>query len=143
METIAEVKTYLDRILSLLESIADHFVYQKHVTLSEMFLFALAFVRAVWFTFFGVSIGAVGRPLTHEVWLPLFWILSISHLAAFFLRNTNYRVAVMCAYGMMWLFIAGLVSFEAFTSPAVPTFAIFGLSSVFVAFRLTQEEETV
>ncbi len=136
--TVSE-KTYLDRVLGLIESIADHFIYKRHVTLSEMILFLLAFLRAGWFTAFGVNIGPDSAPLSHEVWMPIFWIISLIHMLAFFLRSLQYRIVVMCVYGFMWLFIAALVSFSSFTSPAVPTFALFGIASMFVAVRLMKD----
>lgn len=136
---VVSEKTYLDRVLNLIESIADHFIYKRHVTLSEMILFLLAFVRAGWFTAFGVNLGPANAPLSHEVWMPIFWIISLCHMAAFFLRSIQYRIVVMCIYGFMWLFIGALVSFSSFTSPAVPTFALFGIASMFVAVRLMKD----
>ncbi len=131
--------TYLDRVLHLIESIADYFIFQRHVTLSEMILFLLAFLRAGWFTAFGVNIGPSNAPLSHEVWMPIFWIISLGHITAFFMRSIQYRIIVMCVYGFMWLFIGALVSFSSFTSPAVPTFALFGIASMFVAVRLMKD----
>lgn len=128
------VEALIDGIISF----TDYFIIQKHVTLSEGVLFALSFVRAVWFTAFGVNLGPMPGPLTHEAWTPVFWLLSVFHVIAFF-RSTTYRIVAMGLYGFTWCFLAILVALSTFSSPAFPTFMTFAVLSVFIAFRFARD----
>lgn len=130
----------VDRLLNLIEHFADHFVFKQHVTLSETMLFGAVICRAVWFSLFGVQIGidTVGNDLPFVI---IFWTAALVHILSFFSKSLKLRILVMGIYGFMWVFVAGLVSFTSFGSPSVPTFAIFGLSSIFIAVRLMGDKK--
>ena len=129
------VDMLIDRIILF----TDYFIVTKHITLSESGLFFLSVARAIWFSMFGVNLGPAGGPLNHEAWTPIFWLVSLFHFAGFFSSNLIYRISVLCLYGFMWCFLGLLVLQTTVTSPAVPTFLIFSLMSVFIAIRLIKD----
>lgn len=133
---------FVDGLIDAISAFVDFFVIGKHVTLSEAALFFLAFGRAVWFTVFGVNIGPTPGLLTHEVWTPFFWLVSLFHFGAFFTDNPVYRIAVLLLYAVVWLFLAILVGFTQYTSPALPTFTVFSFVSAFIAVRLIRDWRT-
>ncbi len=130
---------FFEAVIDCVLAFTDYFVVRKHIKLSEAALFSLMFLRSVWFSVFGVNIGPTAAPLSHEAWLPIFWLLTIAHLVSFFVRDLIWRIAVLVAYAAVWCFLAVLVLLSAHTSPALPTFGVFALISVFLAVRLIKD----
>lgn len=138
MNTMTKQKweLFFEVIIDGILAFTDYFIVKKHIKLSEAALFALMLLRSVWFTVFGVNIGPATAPLSHEAWLPVFWLLTIAHLASFFIERLTFRIGVLIAYAIVWCFLAILVLLTAHTSPALPTFAVFSFVSGFIAVRL-------
>jgi hypothetical protein len=144
MNTMSKRKweLFFEAIIDGILAFTDYFVVRKHITLSEATLFALAATRAFWFTLFGVNIGPSPGPLAHEAWTPFFWLLTLAHFATFFMSDLIYRIGVLCAYAVIWCFLAMLVAVTTYTSPALPTFMTFSFLSVFIAVRLIRDWRT-
>jgi len=136
---LSKVEIFFEVMIDTIIAFTDHFIVAKHITLSEATVFCLAFGRAVWFTIFGVNIGAMSQPMTNEMWLPFFWLLTIAHVGAFFVEDKIYRIIVLCTHALVWCFLALLVAITSHGSSSVPTFLTFSLLSVIMAVRLIKD----
>lgn len=130
--------TLLDTIIDAIVRFTDYYIVEKHITLSEGFLFTANLGRVIWFTIFGVQIS-VGGLITHEMWMPIFWGLTIFHFLTFFLKDLRFRIASLLGYAFLWCFLAILLGFAQISSPGVPTFAVLSLLAVFIAVRLLRD----
>lgn len=130
----------VDVLIDGIISFTDYFIVGKHVTLSEGTLFVLSAGRAIWFTIFGVNIGG-SQMLTHDVWIPLFWTVSIAHVVSFFI-SLKMRIVVMMSYACLWCFLGILMLMANPSAPHVLNFFTFSVLSVFIAVRLMSDVQT-
>lgn len=135
----SQLNRIIDTIIDTIVLFRDHFIVKRHITLTEGFLFLLSLVRSVWFSIFGVQLGPTTGPLTHEAWMPIFWLLTFAHFGSFFLRRIRYRAAVVFLYAFLWGVLAILVGLTTLESPATPTFSLFALVAAFLVVRLLRE----
>lgn len=127
-----------DSIVDAIVRFTDYYIIEKHITLSEGFLFTLGLLRSVWFMIFGVQLTVIG-PVSHEVWMPVFWGITIFHFLTFFLHDLRFRIIATTVHAFTWCFLAILMCFAQFTSPAVPTFTVLSLLAVFISVRLMRD----
>ncbi len=133
---------FLDLLIDALAELKDYFLF-KHITLSEGFFFALAFLRAVWFTVFGSENANYDYFFSAWFWIAVFTALTIIHLTGFLTGWILARTAVMYAHGVIWLFMTFLALISRTTAPAVPTFLLYTFFSLIVIVRISRERTTL
>src|SRR4051812_4358803 len=108
-----------DLILDRIESVTDYFIAQ-HITLSEGFIFAISASRAIWFTVFGVNMSPMPTDslLSQWGWIPVFWVLTVSHAVTFFFTSKLPRAINCIASSLLWMTLALLVAMTQLSSPA-------------------------
>ena len=131
-------KLLFDAILDAITAFKDYYIVGKHITLSEATLFVLAASRSIWFSVFGVNIAG-SQALTHDIWIPVFWAVTVIHSVSFFVNGLKLRIVAMALYAFLWCLLAVLMVMAHPTMPNVLNFAVFSLLSVFIAVRLMQD----
>lgn len=131
---------FLESLLERIERISDYFICKKHISLSEGSLFAFALFRATWFACFGVENANYDHVFGAFFWVCAFVALSAAHFAAFFLKNLKFRAFVVCAYALIWSFLMFIAAYSRTNAPAVPSFFVLTLLSIFIAVRLFREK---
>lgn len=131
------------RIIERILDISDYFIYKKHVTLSESFLFVIVFARAIWYSIFGMTGGVLDSIFTVHVWAGVFIALAVAHIAAFAFKQTFVRSLIVASYACLWMFLTILATASSSNTPAAPTFAAFTLMAVIVAYRLYKDKPYV
>lgn len=104
----AVVKSFVAQIVLRILHIADFYIYQKRVTLSESVLLALVVVRAVRATIYGVPGTVMESLFTDTTWMLIFGLLAVFHCLSFAARSLWPRVIVAFANVALWGFLAAL-----------------------------------
>jgi len=138
------IKARLEKILdAIIEAIVniDDFVLIKHISLSEIALFVIAFGRALWFVAFGVKNANYDYYFSEGFWTVIFLSLSATHLTGFFLKSLRVRIIALYGYAFVWCFLAILAGLSGTYAPALPTLVVFTLFSLILIVRLSREEK--
>lgn len=137
----AKAEYILDLIIQILLELKDFSVFHV-ITFGETILLALTIFRAVWYAFFGVSNGGnYDYYFSEFTWIFIFVGCSLAHLGSFFFKNVRVRCVIILVYAVIWTFLGMLAFAAGTTAPAVPTFAVFALASIYLAVRLWHENK--
>lgn len=137
----AKLEHAIDLIIEILLELKDFSVFHG-ITFGETILFALTIFRAVWYAFLGVTNGGNFDYYFSELtWICIFAGCGLAHLVCFFITNIRARCLVILTYAVIWTFLGILAFVARTTAPAVPTFAVFALASIYLAVRLWHEKK--
>lgn len=117
---------------------ADHYIVERKITLSEGFIFALFVGRSIWASLFGAP-----KVADTDVWMPIFWMIPVIHAISLSFKNLIPRALVMALYGVAWGFIGILWLMIEPTSLAVPSFFICSALGAFISVRLFSENREI
>lgn len=129
------IKPFIEWAVDRFVLIADHYIIERHITLSEGFVFFLFVGRSIWASLFGSLL--VGDS---AIWMPIFWLIPLCHALSLMFKNFIPRALVMAAYGVLWGFVAILWVMIDPTAAAVPSFFVCSALSVFISVRLFTEQ---
>jgi hypothetical protein len=139
--TIRQRLEYLiDQLIERILDITDYFIVVKHITLSEWFLFALAFGHAAWFMFFGVVDANYDYYFDTPFWTIVFSLISFCHFVGFFFKSLHVRIGAVYAHSFLWAFLTILAAYAKTGAPAVPRMIVFTLLSAILVVRLSSEK---
>lgn len=131
--------TLLESVITRIVDIADYFIYKKHVSMCEGFLFAIVIVRGPWYAINGIKGSVVDYVWPDWVWVAIFTVLGVTHFAAFFFRSCYPRAVIVALYAVLWMFLAILSVIASTLTPAAPTFGIFAFFSLLMAVRINRD----
>lgn len=133
--SVITIRSFIEWAFDRFVLIADHYIVERHITLSEGFIFALFVGRSIWASLFG-------SPLVGDnvIWSPIFWIIPTFHALSLGFKNLIPRAFIMALYGVAWGFVAVLYSMLDPTSTAVPSFFVCSALGVFISVRLFTEQ---
>ena len=126
----------LDVLIERIVELSDFLMY-KHITLSEIVLFALALFRALWYVAFGVE--NANYSYFFRDWVSVFCLASGLHLVGFFFKQCSLRVAAAYIYTFVWAFLTVLAIYSGTRAAAAPTLGVFALYSFVMIVRLSRE----
>lgn len=133
--SVITIRSFIEWAFDRFVLIADHYIVERHITLSEGFIFALFVGRSIWASLFGSpSVGG------NELWVPIFWVIPTFHALSLGFKNLIPRAFIMALYGVAWGFVAVLYSMLDPTSTAVPSFFVCSALGVFISVRLLSEQ---
>lgn len=133
--SIINITSFFSWIVDRFILIADHYIVERKITLSEGFIFALFVGRSIWASFFGAP-----KVADMTVWAPIFWVIPVVHAVSLSFKNLIPRALVMALYGVAWGFIGILWLMIEPTSLAVPSFFVCSALGVFISVRLFTEQ---
>lgn len=137
----AKLAYILDLVIQILLELKDFSVFHV-ITFGETILLGLTVFRAVWYAFYGVSNGGNFDYYFSELtWICIFAGCSLAHLGSFFSSNARLRCLIILIYAVIWTFLAILAFVAGTSAPAVPTFSVFSLASIYLAVRLWHEKK--
>lgn len=134
----AKLEYILDLLIEILRSVRDYSVFHE-ITFGEILFFLYVFGRAAWYLSIGVE-ATFNYYFSERTWTFLFVAISVVHLGTFFLKETKIRAVIVLIYAMIWMFLAFLAAIAQTKTPAVPSYCVFALGSIYVAVRLWTEE---
>lgn len=132
--SLINITSFFSWIFDRFILMADHYIIERKLTLSEGFIFALFVGRSIWASLFGYP-----RVEDMEVWMPIFWMIPVIHAISLSFKNLIPRALVMALYGVAWGFIGILWLMIDPKSLAVPSFFISSALGVFISVRLFSE----
>lgn len=133
----AKLETILDLLIEILRSVRDFSVFHE-ITFGEMLFFLYVFGRTLWYLVVGVE-SSFDYYFSEIAWTMIFVGCSVIHLIAFFFKRSRIRAVVILFYAVIWVFLAILAAIAQVRTPAVPTYCVSALGSVFIAVRLWME----
>lgn len=133
---------FIDIILDGIESMKDYVVAHQ-ITLSEGFLLLFTAGRALWLTAFGTGSSTSPGALLNASWMPVFWVISVTHFIAFFFSSKMVRVVIVGLYSLIWCILAFLIVLTQASSPFLPEFISLSLLAVIITVRLYLDHRTV
>lgn len=134
----AKLESAIDLVLEILRSVRDFSVFHE-ITFGEILFFLYVFTRSIWYLCFGVS-ATFDYYFSDQTWVLIFIICSVAHFVSFFFESVRPRAAIVLIYAVIWVFLALLAAFGQTKTPAVPTYLVFALGSIYIAVRLWTEK---
>lgn len=135
----AKLETIFDLLIEILRSVRDFSVFHG-ITFGEILFFLYVFGRTLWYLVVGVE-STFNYYFSETTWMLIFVACSVVHLVAFFFKGTKFRAIVILFYAVIWTFLALLAAIAQVRTPAVPSYCVFALGSIYIAVRLWTDKK--
>jgi hypothetical protein len=131
---------FFTELAEIILEMKDFFVFKRHITLSELFLFAWTCSRATWFAIFGVVGGIFTMALPGWFWITVFMSLAIFKAISLVVNRYSLRIAGVFVSALIWTTMTILAAIAGRPEPILPTYGLFALLSIIIAVRLIHDE---
>ena len=133
-------RNFFAELAEIILEMKDFFVFKRHITLSELFLFLWTCSRAMWFAVFGVVGGLFTMVLPDWAWVFLFVSLALFKMFSLIANRYSLRIAGVFASALLWTTLTILAAIAGRPEPILPTYGLFALLSIIIAVRLIHDE---
>jgi hypothetical protein len=131
---------FFTELAEIILEMKDFFVFKRHITVSELFLFLWTCSRAMWFAVFGVVGGIFTMVLPDWAWVCLFVTLALFKTFSLIANRYSLRIAGVFASALLWTTMTILAAIAGRPEPILPTYGLFALLSIIIAVRLIHDE---
>lgn len=133
-------RNFLSELAEIILEMKDFFVFKRHITLSEIFLFLWTCSRATWFAVFGVVGGIFTMVLPGWFWITVFVSLALFKGVSLIVDRYSLRIAGVFVSALLWTTMTILAALANRPEPILPTYGLFALLSIIIAVRLIHDE---